>query len=87
MRLRKVAVSVFLLGLGVYIWFPTADEIVIHPTFGLFLSYIMHINYAYGLLLSIIIYRGVGSICLVGALLLGGKPVYYKLRDKLRRRN
>jgi hypothetical protein len=38
MRLRKVAVSVFLLGLGVYIWLPTADEIVIHPTFGLFLS-------------------------------------------------
>ena len=87
MRLRKVAVSVFLLGLGVYIWLPTADEIVIHPTFGLFLSYIMHINYAYGFLLSIIIYRGVGSACLLIALLLGGKPIYYKLREKLRKHN
>ena len=87
MRLGKVAVSVFLLGLGVYIWLPTADEIVIHPTFGLFLCYVMHINYAYGLLLSIIIYRGVGSVCLLSALLLGGKPVYHKLREKLRRRN
>jgi hypothetical protein len=36
MQLRKIAVSAFLLGLGVYIWLPTADEIVIHPTFGLF---------------------------------------------------
>jgi hypothetical protein len=41
MRLRKVAVSAFLLGLGADIWFPTADEIVIHPTLGLFLSYIL----------------------------------------------
>jgi hypothetical protein len=87
MRLRKVAVSLFLLGLGVYIWLPTADELVIHPTFGLFLSYIMHINYAYGLLLSIIIYRGVGSAFLLIALLLGGKSIYYKLREKLKRRN
>ena len=58
MRLRKVAVSAFLLGLGVYIWLPTADEIVIHPTLGLFLSYMLQISYAYGVLLSIIIYRG-----------------------------
>jgi hypothetical protein len=87
MRLRKVAVSVFLLGLGVYIWLPTADEIVIHPTFGLSISYIMHINYAYGILLSIIIYLGVGSVCLITALLLGGKPIYYELGEKLRRRS
>jgi hypothetical protein len=85
MRLRKVAVSAFLLGLGVYIWLPTADEIVIHPTLGLFFSYILHINYAYGVLLSIIIYRGIGSACLLGALLLGGKPVYYTLKEKLKR--
>jgi len=86
MQLRKVAVSAFLLGLGVYIWLPTANEIVIHPTFGLFLSIVLHINYAYGVLLSIIIYRIVGSACLLGALLLGGKPVYYKLKEKLRKK-
>jgi len=74
------------LGLGVYIWLPTANEIVIHPTFGLFLSIVLHINYAYGVLLSIIIYRIVGSACLLGALLLGGKPVYYKLKEKLRKK-
>ncbi len=85
MQLRKIAVSGFLLGLGVYIWLPTADEIVIHPTFGLFLSIVLHINYAYGVLLSIIIYRAIGSACILGALLLGGKPVYNKLK-KLRRK-
>jgi hypothetical protein len=75
-----------LLGLDVYIWLPTADEIVFHPTFGLFLSYVLHINYASEVLLSIIIYRGIGSICLLGAVLFGGKPVYYKLKEKLRRK-
>jgi hypothetical protein len=86
MQLRKVAVSAFLLGLGVYIWLPTADEIVIHPAFGFFLSYVLHINYAYGVLLSIVIYRAIGSACILGALLIGGKPVYYKLKEKLRRK-
>jgi hypothetical protein len=85
MQLRKFAVSAFLLGLGVYIWLPTADEIIIHPTFGLFLSIVLHINYAYGVLLSIIIYRITGSACILGSLLLGGKPVYDKLKEKLRR--
>jgi hypothetical protein len=86
MQFRKVAVSAFLLGLGVYIWLPTADEIVIHPTLGLFFSIVLHINYAYGVLLSIIIYRTIGSACLFGALLLDGKPVYNKLKEKLRRK-
>jgi hypothetical protein len=86
MQLRKIAVSAFLLGLGVYIWLPTADEIVIHPTFGLFLSIVLHMNYAYGVLLSIVIYRIIGSACILGALLIGGKPTYYKLKEKLRRK-
>jgi hypothetical protein len=87
MQLRKIAVSAFLLGLGVYIWLPTADEIVIHPTFGLFLSIVLHINYAYGVLLSIIIYRIIGSACILGSLLLGGKPIYQKLKEKVKRKN
>ncbi len=86
MQLRKVAVSAFLMGLGVYIWLPTADEIVIHPTLGLFLSIVLHINYAYGVLLSIIIYRAVGSACLLGALLLGGKPVYNQAKRKTKKK-
>jgi hypothetical protein len=29
-----------------------------------------------------IIYHAVGVICLLGALLVGGKPIYYKLKQK-----
>ena len=37
----------------------------------------------YGVLLSIVIYHGVGLACLLGALLIGGKPIYYKLKEKI----
>jgi hypothetical protein len=86
MQLRRVAFSTFLLGFGLYIWLPTADEIFIHPVFGLFLSYFLNIPLAYGVLLSIIIYRGIGSACLLGALALGGKPIYHSLRDRIRKK-
>jgi hypothetical protein len=42
MRLRRVAVSAFLLGLGIYILLPTADEIVINPSLGFPLLCIEH---------------------------------------------
>ena len=87
MRLRKVAFSALLLAVSLYILLPTADEIVIHPVFGFFLSYILHLPLAYGVLISVIIYRGIGSACLFGALAIGGKPVYYKLRQKFGRKD
>ena len=87
MWLRRVAVSAFLLGLGIYIWLPTADEIVIHPTLGFFLSYALNINIVYGVLLSVLIYRGIGSACLLGAIFLGGKPIYSQLRERFRRKS
>ena len=86
MRLRRVAFSTFLLGVGVYIWLPTADEIVIHPTFGWFLSYVLNIPLVYGVFLSVVIYRGVGAACLLVSLLVGGKPIYDKLKERLRKR-
>ena len=83
MRLRRVAFSLFLLSLSLYILFPTADEIVIHPLFGLFLSQVLNIPLVYGVLLSIVIYRGVGLACLLGALIIGGKPIFYKLKERI----
>ncbi len=83
MQIRRVAFPVFLLGLGLYIWLPTADEVFIHPVFGLFLSYLLHIPFLYGVLLSIVIYRAIGSASLLSALLVGGKPVYRKLRERV----
>ena len=82
MQLRRVASSVFLLTLSLYILFPTADEILIHPLFGLFLSQVLNLPIVYGVLLSIGIYRGVGVACLLSALLIGGKPIYLKLKAK-----
>ena len=64
MRYRKIAFPAFMLAMSLYILLPTADEIFIHPAFGLFLSYILQIPLVYGVLLSFIIYRTVGlAVC------------------------
>jgi hypothetical protein len=86
MQLRKVALSVSLLALSLYILLPTADEIVIHPILGLFLANAFNFPLIYGLFLSIVIYRGVGCVCLLGALLIGGKPIHWKLRERFRKK-
>ena len=49
-----------MLATSLYILLPTADEIFIHPAFGLFLSYVLQIPLVYGVFLSIIIYRTIG---------------------------
>jgi hypothetical protein len=85
MTLRKVASSAFLFSTGLYILLPTPDELVIYPTLGLFFSYAFHIPFIYGVLLSMVVYRGVGVTCLLGALILGGKPIYFKLKEKILR--
>jgi len=86
MQLRRVAFSAILLGIGIYIWLPTPDEIIIYPVLGVLLSYFFHTGLVYGVLLSMIIYRGLGTVCLLTALLIGGKPIYYKLKERLKRR-
>jgi len=86
MRLRRVVISACLLGLGVYILLPTPDEIVIHPTLGLLLSYALNINIAYSVLLSVIIYRGIGSLCILCAILLGGNSAYKQLKERLKKK-
>jgi hypothetical protein len=85
MPFRKVAYCTFLLGLGIYIWLPTAEEIIIHPALGLFFSLALGINLAFGVLLSILLYRGIGTLCLISALVLGGKPAYKLIRNRLKR--
>lgn len=86
MRLRRVAVSAFLLGVGVYVWLPTPDEIVIYPALSIFFSLVFNLNLAYAVLLSVILYRGIGSVCLLGAIILGGKQTYLKIKERLKRR-
>jgi hypothetical protein len=86
MQIRKVAFPTFLLGTSLYILLPTPDELFIYPVLSLFFSYVFQMPLVYALLLSMIIYRGVGVGCLFGALLIGGKPIYYKLKEKFRKK-
>jgi hypothetical protein len=87
MRLRKIAFPAFMLATSVYILLPTADEIFIHPAFGLFLSYVLGIPLIYGVMLSIIIYRTIGVSCLFAALLTGGKSIYTRFKESLAKKN
>jgi hypothetical protein len=86
MTLRKVAFSTLLFSESVYILLPTPDELVIYPVLSLFFAYAFHLPIVYGVLLSMILYRGLGSLCIIGALVIGGKPIYYKLKGKLNMR-
>jgi hypothetical protein len=83
MRFGKVAFSAVMLGLGVYILLPTADELVIHPVLGLFFSYAFNIPFYEGVLISVVLYRVAGLLCLFSAIAVGGKPVYFKFKEKM----
>ena len=86
MQLRRVAFSISLLALSLYILLPTADEIIIHPVLGMFLANALKLPLIYGVFLSIIIYRGIGFAFLLSALLIGGKPIYCKLKERVRKK-
>jgi len=79
---KKVAFSAILFSTSMYILLPTPDELAIHPILGMFLSYAFHIPFVYGVLISMILYRSLGGLCLLGALLIGVKPIYVKFKEK-----
>jgi len=81
---KRVSVALVLLGLSLYILVPSPDEIIIHPSLGLLLSQIFGLPFASGILLSAILYRVVGVGCLLSALLLGGRPIFQKLKARLK---
>ena len=82
MQVRRFAYSAFLLSTALYILLPTPDELVIFPVGGLFFSYVFHLSFVYGVLFTTLMYYGGGVACMLAALLTGGKPVYYKLKQK-----
>jgi hypothetical protein len=83
MRFGKVAFSAFMLGLGVYILLPTPEELVVHPVAALSFAYLFNLPFLDGVLLSIVLYRLAGVLCLFSAIAVGGKPVYYMFKDKM----
>lgn len=86
MRFRKrVSLAIILLSVALYILLPTLDEVFIHPVFGLFLSQVFDLPIIHGTLLSVIIYRSIGVVCLLGALLIGGKPIYQKIKARFKK--
>ena len=87
MHLTKVAVSTFLLGLSLYILLPTPDEIIIHPIFGLLISNSLKLPSHYGIFVSIVSYRIMGSIFLVTAIFIGGKPICQKLKENIKKKS
>jgi hypothetical protein len=84
--LRKVALSTFLLGFSLYIFLPTPDELFIYPAVGLFLTYTFHISFLYAVVLVTLFYYGAGAVSMAAALLIGGKPIYFMLKEKYEKR-
>ena len=88
MRFKKrISLAIVLLSVALYILLPTLDEVLIHPVFGLFLSQVFDLPIIHGTLLSVIIYRSIGVVCLLGALLIGGRPIYQKLKARFKKDN
>jgi len=86
MHLRKTACSAFLLAFALYIFLPTPDELVIYPVVGLFLTCTFHVSIVFAVLLITLFYYGTGAVSLLGALIIGGKPIYLNLKAKCERR-
>lgn len=86
MKIKKVALSTFLLAASLYILLPTPDELFIYPVGSFFFTVALNMPVLYALLLTMIIYRGVGAAFLVGALATGGKPIYYLFKERYRKR-
>jgi hypothetical protein len=86
MRFRKqVSLAIVLLSVALYILLPTWDELFIHPVFGLYLSQVFDLPVIHGTFLSVIIYRSIGVLCLLTALLIGGKSLYQKLKARFKK--
>jgi hypothetical protein len=84
--LRKAVFSLILLSVGLYVLIPTLDEFMIHPVFGVFLFRFFDLPYIYGIAASIIMYRVAGAICVIAAAVIGGRPIFGKLKAKFRKK-
>ena len=76
-----------LFGAGSYILLPTPDEAFIYPCLGSLYSAVFDVTFVQGLGISILVYRGLGIVCLLGALLFGRKRIYQKLKTRFIKRN
>lgn len=84
--ITKIAIALILLSIAFYILIPSPDELFLHPAVGFLLSKVLVLSWSYGIFLSLIIYRGLGVVCFIAALLIGGKAIKKKIkaREKVR---
>ena len=87
MYFRKTAYSAFLLAFALYIFLPTPDELVIYPVIGFFLTYTFHVSIVLAVLLISLFYYGAGVASLLGALIIGGKPIFINLKERFRKKD
>ncbi|MEM3829406.1 MAG: hypothetical protein QXP36_09380 [Conexivisphaerales archaeon] len=84
--MNRLSLAIVLLGVALYVLLPTPDEILVHLAFGIFLSQVLNVPLIpNGMFLSLIIYRSIGVVCLLGALLIGKKPISQKLKETFKR--
>lgn len=80
--MKKIVIATFFLIIGLYILLPTPDDIVIDTTGAILLYKFYEIHPLQGYIITFFVYRGLGVICAIFALLLGGKTIYKKLRER-----
>ena len=83
MGLKKTAFSTILLAFALYIFLPTPDQIFIFPAVSILLTFSLHIPLVYALMITSLLYYGAGVASLAGALLIGGKPIYCQLKQRM----
>lgn len=83
MSRKEMAWALALLAVSVYILFPTPDELFIYPTLGLAFSSLFGISLLSGQIISAALYRLIGVIVLIFALVIGGKPIYKKFKSRV----
>jgi hypothetical protein len=85
-HMRRYVLALVFLSIALYILFPTADEAFVYPTVGSAISELFGTSLAKGIFISAVLYRGTGIIFLAIALFIGGKPIYRRLKTKLKKK-
>ena len=80
---ERLAFSLALLGVALFVIIPTPDEMLIHPTIGYLLSSTFNMSIQSGIIWSIILYDGLGFLILLASIALGGEHVLKELNTRI----
>ena len=80
---ERLAFSLALMGVALFVIIPTPDEMLIHPTIGYLLSHTFNTSLQSGIIWSIILYDGLGFLILLVSIALGGEYVLNELNTRI----